>query len=100
MIHVPIYFDDLRPAPHKARARKTDPAESHDAAKRVELGKAEQQRQWIHRMLKTWGPHTIPELASFQLRWSTHELEKRIGECFGLAPTGESRNGSRVWSIL
>jgi hypothetical protein len=95
-----IIFTDLQPKARKARARRTDCVESHDAAKRVELGKAEQQRQWIYRMLKTWGPRTVPDLASFQFRWSTHELGKRIGEIEGIAPTGESRNGSRVWGIV
>ena len=98
--HSPIVFDDLRPAPSKARARKSDPQVSHDAAKRVELGKAAQQRLFIAETLAEFGGMTVPELAISSGQWSDHELGKRIGECFGLAPIGESRNGSRVWAVL
>lgn len=95
--HSPIIFDDLRPAPSKARARRTDCRESHYAAKRVELGKAERQRRAIKAELVM--PKTVKEL-SFLLAWPAHELGKRITEVEGIAPTGESRNGSRVWGIV
>lgn len=101
--HSPIIFTDLQPAPRKARARRTDCVESHNAAKRVELGKAERQRQWIRRVLAFCGPLTVPELAKREPPtppWLAHELGKRINEVEGIAPTGESRNGSRVWALL
>ena len=103
--HSPIVFDDLRPAPSKARARRTDCRESHDAAKRVELGKAERQRRQIYLSLKNYGPQTVKELVSrptylWGINATAHEIGKRINEVEGIAPTGESRNGSRVWAVL
>ena len=97
--HSPIILDDLRPAPSKARARRTDPSVSHDAAKRVELGKAERQRQAIYTCLLNRGPMTVPEIAD-NFFWSAHELGKRMTEISEIACTGESRNGSRVWAVL
>ena len=99
MKDVKIYFDWIQPINKRARARKHDPQTSHDAAKRVELGKAEQQRQWIYQIKHGGRVRYITELASLQFRWATYELGKRIGEIEGIMPTGEVRNGSRVWGL-
>ena len=97
--HSPIIFTDLRPAPAKARARRTDPQVSHDAAKRVEAsGICERQRQAIYDCLKTHGPQTIEEIA-MHFFWSKEALGKRILQVEGIACTGKSRKG-REWSIV
>jgi hypothetical protein len=94
-----IIFTDLQPAPRKARARRTDCLESHDAAKRVEAsGICERQRQAIYDCLKTHGPQTIEEIA-MHFFWSKEALGKRILEVEGIVCTGKSRNG-REWGIL
>jgi hypothetical protein len=104
--HSPIIFTDLQPAPRKARARRTEPAESHDAANRVERsGKTEKQRFMIYGALKVFGPQTCREIATtlrkhFATYAEPHEVGKRINEVEGIAPTGESRNGARVWALL
>lgn len=103
--HSPIIFTDLRPAPAKARARRTDPQVSHDAAKRAELGKAERQRRAISDMLEQFGPQTCKELPHHiyhhtELTMNDVQVARRINEVEGIAPTGESRNGSRVWAVL
>lgn len=95
----PIVFTDLRPAPAKARARKSDPQVSHDAAKRVELGKAEQQRTGILDALQKCGPKTVKEL-EYWTGYKAHEIGKRIGEVRGIAPTGDKRGGMRVWGLI
>ena len=104
MTPTPIVFDFIQPINKRARARRTDPATSHDAAKRVELGKAARQRKMIYLSLKCYGPQTVKELVTKPMPlWgidaSAHEIGKRIGEIEGIAPTGEVRNGSRVWAI-
>jgi hypothetical protein len=100
MNHSPIIFTDLQPAPRKARARRTDPVESHDAAKRVESsGICERQRQAIYDTLQQHGPQTVKELA-MRFFWSKEALGKRVFEIRGIATTGESRDGSRVWGIV
>jgi hypothetical protein len=98
MTPTPIIFDFIQPINRKARARRTDPATSHDAAKRVELGKAEQQRQFIKHYLEVRGPQTVHELASYS-EWTAHELGKRVGEISTIQPTGQTRQGSRVWAL-
>lgn len=105
MIDTPIVFDYIIPIRRKATARKRDPKVSHDAAARVELGKAEQQRQAILKMLYRFGGLTCKELAGVisnhtQVVADSVDIGKRIGEVEGIAPTGEVRNGSRVWSIV
>lgn len=98
--HSPIIFTDLRPAPAKARARRTDPQVSHNAAKRVEeSGVCEIQRLAIYDILQRHGPQTVKEMAT-RLAWTKDELGKRVDSVRGIAPNGESRNGSRVWAML
>jgi hypothetical protein len=98
MKDVKIYFDWIQPINKRARARKTDPGTSHDAAKRVELGKAELQRFRIASALAL-KPMTYQEVAEF-LGESKYEIGKRICELGeGFAPTGEIRKGSRVWGM-
>ena len=99
MTPTPIVLDWIQPINKLAHARKHDPQVSHDAAKRVELGKAAQQRQMIFNAIKISGRLTVHELAEF-IPYSAHEIGKRIGEIEGIAPTGEVRNGSRVWGIV
>ena len=98
MTPTPIIFDFIQPINKRARSRRTDPSTSHDAAKRIELGKAAQQRQMIFNAIKISGRLTVHELAEF-IPYSAHEIGKRIGEIEGIAPTGEVRNGSRVWGL-
>jgi hypothetical protein len=95
---VKIYVDWIQPINKRARARKHDPQVSHDAAKRVELGKAQLQRSCIYDALKKCGPLTVKQLEFFA-GFKAHEIGKRIGEIEGIAPTGEVRNGSRVWGL-
>jgi hypothetical protein len=99
MTPTPIVIDYIALAPAKARARRTDPQTSHDAAKRVELGKADQQRASIIDCITKWGGSTVKEIGDFY-NWPAHELGKRIGEIKGIAPTGEQRNGFRVWGLI
>jgi hypothetical protein len=97
-----IVFDYIIPIRRKAAARKSDPQMSHDAAKRAELGKAEMQRVWIKQTLMFHGDGlTVPELARVAPYpdWTGHALGKRISEVENISPTGERRDGSRVWSI-
>lgn len=93
-----ITFDWIQPI-RKASARKYDPQTSHDAAKKIELGKADQQRQAIFDLLKTRGPMTV-RMMEEHLPWTAHELGKRVGEIVNIAPTGEVRDGMRVWAIV
>jgi hypothetical protein len=98
-----IVVDYITPIRRKAVARKSDPQVSHDAAKRAELGKAEMQRVWIKQTLMFHGDGlTVPELARVAPYpdWTGHALGKRIGECSTLMPTGEVRDGSRVWGVV
>jgi hypothetical protein len=98
--HSPIIFTDLQPAPRKARARRTDPVESHDAAKRIESsGIGDRQRAAIYDSLKRHGPQTMTEV-SMRYFWSKEALTKRVNDIPGIAVTGESRDGSRVWALL
>lgn len=98
--HSPIVFTDLRPAPSKARARHTDCRESHDAAKRVEAsGICVIQRMAIYDTLQRHGPQTVAEMAH-RLSWTKEVLSKRVDSVRGIATTGQSRNGSRVWAVL
>jgi hypothetical protein len=99
MIDVPIYIDYIALAPAKARARRTDPQTSHDAAKRVEQGKAEFQRHDIISCINRYGGCTMLEVQNY-IGWPKHELLKRVGEVAGIAPTGEKRNGFRVWGLI
>jgi hypothetical protein len=99
-----IVFDYIIPIRRKAVARKSDPQVSHDAAKRVELGKAEQLRRCIKATLQAGGPSTCTELAEliYFLPYPVTSVDvgKRISEIEGIAPTGEVRNGSRVWGLV
>jgi hypothetical protein len=95
-----IVFDYIIPIRRKAVARKSDPQVSHDAAKRVELGKAQLQRQFIYWTLEEFGGMTVTELAISSGEWSDYELGKRIGEVQGIATTGEKRGGMRVWGLV
>jgi hypothetical protein len=98
--HSPIIFTDLQPAPRKARARRTDPVESHDAAKRIESsGICERQRQAIYDTLQQHGPQTVKELA-MRFFWSKEALGKRVLEVGNIALTGKTRDGSREWAVL
>ncbi|MDE2098928.1 MAG: hypothetical protein KGL39_16865 [Patescibacteria group bacterium] len=97
MKEVPIIFDDIRIVT-TARARKFDPQTSHDAAEKIELGKAQQQRKAIYELVTERGPMTVRQMEE-HLPWQAHELGKRVGEINGLACTGEVRDGMRVWSI-
>ena len=73
-----IFFDYIIPIRRKATARKRDPQVSHDAAGRVELGKAELQRCRIASALALM-PMTVDEIANF-LGEPAHELHKRMNE--------------------
>ena len=101
----PIIFDFIQPINKRARSRKTDPGTSHDAAKRVELGKAERQRKLIYDTLQRRGQMTCEELGRIVYDFMGDgligkvDIGKRIGEIEGIAPTGEVRNGSRVWGL-
>ena len=99
MTPTPIVLDWIQPINRKARARRTDPITSHDAAKRVELGKTDMQRAAIKGLLLTGKQLTVNEMARY-LPWPAHELGKRVDEVDGAIPTGEVRNGSRVWGIV
>jgi hypothetical protein len=98
MTPTPIIFDWIQPINRKARARRTDPSTSHDAAKRVELGKTDMQRAAIKGLLLTGRRLTVKEMAHY-LPWPAHELGKRIDEVAGAMPTGEERDGARVWTL-
>jgi hypothetical protein len=98
MTPTPIIFDWIQPINRKAHARRTDPSTSHDAAKRVELGKTDMQRAAIKGLLLTGKRLTVKEMAHY-LPWSAYELGKRVDEVDGAIPTGEVRNGSRVWAL-
>jgi hypothetical protein len=96
--HTPIVMDWIQPIRRKATARKHDPQVSHDAAAFVELGKAVRQRCRIASALAL-KPMTVAEMADF-LGEPAHELGKRVGEIFGVEPTGEVRGGMRVWRLI
>lgn len=97
MKEVPIVFDWIQPV-SKARARRYDPQTSHDAAEKVEHGKADQQRQAIYDLLAKGTPMTVRQMEE-HLPWQAYELGKRIGEIQRIAPTGEVRDGMRVWGL-
>jgi predicted O-methyltransferase YrrM len=99
MTPTPIVIDYIALAPAKARARRTDPQTSHDAAKRVELGEAAAQRAFILQAIQQHGPLTIAEISTYS-SYSTHELGKRVNEVRGIAPNGLTRNGFRVWGLI
>ena len=94
----PIVIDFIQPISRKARARKSDPGTSHDAAKRVELGKTDLQRAAIKGLLLSGKRLTVKEMAHY-LPWTAHELGKRVDEVAGAMPTGEERGGARVWGL-
>jgi hypothetical protein len=98
MTPTPIVIDYIALAPAEARARKLDPKTSHDAAKRVELGKAAIQRAWIFDQITRIGPLTVEELSHSVHK--QHELGKRVNEVRGIEPTGSTRNGFRVWGLI
>lgn len=99
MTPTPILIDYIAPAPAKARARKTDPQTSYDAAKHVEIGKASEQRAYILLSIKQHGGLTIEQISCYGSH-PKHELLKRVNEIAGIAPTGEKRNGFRVWGLI
>jgi hypothetical protein len=99
MIDVPIYVDYIALAPAKARARRTDPQTSHDAANSVTLDCMSDQRTAIYSLLKINGPSTVKELTKW-LCLNSHQIGKRIGEIKGIQPTGEVRGKCRVWALI
>jgi hypothetical protein len=99
MTPTPIVIDYIALTPAKARARRLDPQTSHDAARRVELGKAAEQRAYILLAIKQHGGLTVDQIACYG-SYPKHELLKRVGEIAGIAPTGEKRNGFRVWGLI
>lgn len=103
IVHTPIRFDYLVPIRRKATARARDPQVSHDAAARVELGKAERQRQWIAHALALNGDGlTVAELARVAPYpdWTGHALGKRMTEISTIQPTGQTRDGMRIWELV
>ena len=81
-------------------ARTTDPATSHAAAKRVR-GEAITHRNRIMAALRE-RPMTVKEIAD-ATGLTQYAASKRLPELqrLGLAgPTGEEREGCRVWSAL
>jgi predicted HTH transcriptional regulator len=99
MIDVPIYIDYIALAPAKARARKTDPSTSHDAAASVTLDTMNEQHAAIYSLLKINGPSTVKELTKW-LCLNSHQIGRRIGEIRGIQPTGEVRGKCRVWGLI
>jgi len=98
MTPTPIIFDYLIPINRKARARRTDAQTSHDAAELVEMGKADQRRHDIYSALELEGPMTFKELAVCT-GIEQHEVSRRLSEIEGIMPTGQTRQGSRVWAL-
>ena len=98
MTPTPIIFDWIQPINKRARARKHDPQTSHYAAKRVELGKADQRRRDIYLALEINGPMTFKEIAGCT-GITEHEVSRRLSEIEGIMPTGQTRQGSRVWGL-
>ena len=98
MTPTPIVFDFIQPINKRARSRRTDPSTSYDAAKRVELGKADQRRRDIYLALEINGPMTFKELAVCT-GIEQHEVSRRLSEIDGIMPTGQTRQGSRVLAI-
>jgi DNA-binding transcriptional ArsR family regulator len=94
----PIIFDYLIPVNRKARARRTDAQTSHDAAELVELGLADQRRRDIYSALELEGPMTFKEIAGCT-GIEQHEVSRRLSEIEGIMPTGQTRQGSRVWAL-
>jgi len=80
-----------------ARARKSDPSTSHDAAKRTEAAAATHLlRSAIKAAVAHLGGATSKEVASMLLEdW--YKVNKRMSECEGLYMTDEQRGGCKVW---
>jgi hypothetical protein len=99
MTPTPILIDYIALAPAKARARRTDPQTSHDAANSVTLDCMNEKHTAIYSLLKINGPSTVKELAKW-LCLNSHQIGKRIGEIKGIQPTGEVRGKCRVWGLI
>lgn len=94
----PIAIDYIVPV-SKPRARKTDPQTSHDAAALVYMRDSAKMRFSIREWLHLKGAKTCSELAIY-MNTDKVRVGKRIGEVDGIAPTGEQRNGERVWALI
>lgn len=79
-----------------AYARRTDPAESHDAAARVPVTALEDR---VLCALRERGPSTVPELAAYlDLRVvSVSPRMKPLTDKGEVERTGERRDGCAVW---
>lgn len=96
--HCPIVVDYIVPV-SKPRARKTDPQTSHDAADSVSEKVCGVQRAHIYLLIKHFGPQTCSEI-SRRCKYDKVQIGRRIGEVIGIQPTGEQRNGERVWGLI
>lgn len=93
---------DLLLVPPAARARRTDPRESHDAAERIGA-KVARLEALVLAALREHGPATTHELAE-RLGLSVVTVSPRMAPLerkprFLVERTGEKRKGSAVWRV-
>ena len=81
------------------RARRTDPATSHAAAKHAATGKAALERLDIVAALRIFGPMHYRQIAE-RVFMEPVAVARRISECAGIERTGEVRDGCCVWRAL
>lgn len=81
------------------RARKTDPSTSHEAAKFAYSTKADRERAAIYRALVFRGELTPKEIAGIT-GIDYIEVQRRMSETEGIAPTKGRRDGCRIWRAI
>ena len=90
----PIYpTGPIHSCPWWERARRTDPATSYEAARRVErTGKADSHRRLVVEAVRAYPGSTGAEIA-MHANLERHEASRRLPECreMGLVRNGEAR---------
>lgn len=83
-----------------SRARRTDPATSHEAAKFAMSKTAAGHRYAIKRALQLFGPMT-PRHISVATAIDYIEVQRRMSEVEGIERTGERHeNGQSIWRAI
>lgn len=83
---------------YAARARRTDPETSHQAARFANSQKAASERLSIYMAVLNGGDMTAREIAHVT-GLDYIEVQRRISEVTGLEKTKGVRLGCRVWSL-